>query len=112
MIHTRKDVSSDEYIGYLLSIKQVIVFRFSHLLLEMKLMFSASGIVQLIHNWELTFRILSCLYFFIIIVFFFCFCLLNPLQTFKPKYRGVQYFNVIAINHAHLCITNKKCFYR
>ena len=40
--------------------------------------FSASGIVKLINNWELTFRILSC-------HFFFCFCLLNPLQTFKLK---------------------------
>ena len=64
-------------IGYLLSIKQSF-FRCSHLLLVIKLIsFSASGIVKLIHNWELTFKILSC--------HFFAFVYLNSLQTFKLK---------------------------
>ena len=61
-------------IDYLLSIKQVIFF--SLLLLVIKLFFSASNIVKLIHDWELTFRILSCHFFF---------CLFNPLQKFKLK---------------------------
>ena len=43
--------------------------RFSHVLLVIKLFFSASGFVKLIHNWELTFRILSCPFFFFVFVY-------------------------------------------
>ena len=62
------------HIGYLLSIKQVIFFLIFSLITGDKTDFlSASDIVKLIHNWELTFRILPFFFFF----FFFAFLLLS-----------------------------------
>ena len=47
------------FISTICFLKNMSFFRFSHLLLVIKLIFSTSGIVKLIHNWKLTFRILS-----------------------------------------------------